>query len=134
MQAINSRVDGELVAYLYRGGAVSSSRESLDDATQILQSSVKRLPAGAQFRPHAHLPLVRDTVGTQEAWVVISGLVHAHVFDIDDTLLFEDTLAGGDCLVSFRGGHSMVTLETTLLYEFKNGPYFGQKHDKRWLS
>jgi glutamate-1-semialdehyde aminotransferase len=134
MAAWISRIDGLQVAACYRGRQIDGPRVSIGGANEILQSSAKRLPAGLSFRAHAHLSTRRETVGTQEAWVVVSGLVRARVFDVDDSIMVDLLLGPGDCLVSFRGGHSLTVVEEALLYEFKNGPYFGQEEDKRWIE
>jgi len=73
-------------------------------------------------------------MGTQEAWVVISGSINAVVYDTDEKLLARVFLGAGDCIVFFRGGHAMEVVKDTLMYEFKNGPYFGQEADKRWIG
>lgn len=129
-----SKVDGRPVAACYRGGQIEGLRVDLGSAEEILQSSAKRIPAGRSFRAHAHLPTRRETAGTQEAWVVVSGLVRAQVLDVDDSFMVDLLLGPGDCLVSFCGGHAMTVVETALIYEFKNGPYFGQEADKRWID
>lgn len=133
MSIMLSKIDGAPVAFVYENALIRDTRTGPDDPEQILQSSGKRLRAGQEFRAHSHLATERSTVGTQEAWVVVSGIVEVVVYDIDDTVLDTITLTDGDCLVTFRGGHSMTVLRNTLLYEFKNGPYFGSAVDKRWL-
>lgn len=134
VQPLVSKVDGKLVAYLYRAGLVQSEREGPGDPDQTLQSTCKKLSAGSSFRQHSHLPLLRQTLMTQEAWIVISGRVLVTLTDINDAPLAECELGAGDCLVTFRGGHGMAVLEDTVLYELKNGPYYGQRADKRWVG
>jgi hypothetical protein len=131
---LRSSKDGEIVAFCCHASQVQTERENMSDPTQILQSSCKRLGAGRTFKAHEHLPVRRETVGTQEAWVVISGVVRATVFDLDGALLTSFLLEAGDCLVTFRGGHAMEVVEDAILYEFKNGPYLSQEVDKRWLG
>jgi len=44
-------------------------------------------------------------------------------------------LEDGDCLVLFRGGHSLEVLDkNTIMYEFKTGPYFGFEKDKETIN
>ena len=41
----------------------------------------------------------------------------------------------GDCSMTFEGGHTYTILEDdTVVYEYKTGPYQGQKMDKVFLD
>ena len=41
----------------------------------------------------------------------------------------------GDCSITLGGGHNYLILEhDTLVYEYKTGPYKGQKLDKVFLD
>jgi len=133
MNNILSRVDGKPLAICYRSADVTDERSGETPLENTLQVCAKLLPAGKTFKPHAHLPLVRCTTGTQEAWVVIRGGVYAALYDVDDAFVARIFLEPGDCLVTLRGGHTMEVAMTTLMYEFKNGPYKGQESDKRFL-
>jgi hypothetical protein len=45
--------------------------------------------------------------------------------------LERQVLASGDCLVLFKGGHSLKVIDDkTVMFEFKNGPYLGINSDK----
>jgi hypothetical protein len=132
MKAILSSVDGEPLAYHYRVEEADDEHDSLPPEN-ILQCAMKLIPAGETFRAHTHLPLRRTTVGTHEAWVVIRGGLYAGIYDVNDSFCVRVYLGPGDCLVTVRGGHDMETSASTLLYEFKNGPYLGQAKDKRWV-
>ena len=67
----------------------------------------------------------------QEAWIIIEGKAKAEIFDLNDSHLSDEILCSGDCIVLFRGGHSLQVLEkNTVMYEIKNGPYFGKTNDK----
>lgn len=134
MGSIISLVDGKPLALLYRATDVADERSDETPPENILQVCAKLLPPGRTFKPHMHLPLERRTVGTQEAWVIIRGGAYAAIYDVDDSFVTRVFLHPGDCLVMLRGGHAMETALTTLLYEFKNGPYEGQESDKRWLA
>lgn len=134
MSEILSRVDGKPIAFVYENALVRSERQGPDEPGHVLQTSAKRLPVGKEFRPHSHIQTTeRHTHGTQEAWVVVSGLIEVTLYDLDDSVLDTILLDRGDCVVLYRGGHSMKVLVQTLLYEFKNGPYLGTEADKRWL-
>ena len=130
---INSVVDGEPIAYLMRKSSIDDERSGNEDKKQLLQVCGKRLPAGKRFAPHRHLPTIRETVGTQEAWVVIEGRVVVVLYDIDDRQIEAVALDAGDCLVTYRGGHAMTSTKDSVLYEIKNGPYRSAVHDKVFI-
>ena len=80
---------------------------------------------------HKHLTIQRNTDKTQEAWVVFSGAIRADLYDIDDSLSLTVDLHAGDMVVVYAAGHALEVMEDdTILYEFKNGPYYGRKKDK----
>jgi len=108
----------------------AAGRTDATSAEEILQASLLRLPHGKTIVPHKHLPQLRNTQGTCEAWVVVSGQLQAQVFDIDNSLVTKIELSAGNCMVLYRGGHNFsVMSEDAVVYEIKNGPYYGAKFD-----
>lgn len=131
MQEIRSSVDGNVLCRFIRKEVVAGYRFDMSDANENLQVSARKFSAGTKVAPHKHNPLKRNTIGTQEAWVVIEGRVMAYVYDIDDKFIDAIELHAGDAIVYFRGGHALNVLEdNTIFYEFKNGPYYGYENDK----
>ncbi len=109
-----------------------AGRESASDSDQILQVSVISLPMAKIIRPHKHKNSPRNTVGTQEAWVVISGHLKANIYDIDDLLLETTLLGPGMCMTLYNGGHNFeVVSSDAVIYEIKNGPYYGAEFDSQ---
>ena len=54
--------------------------------------------------------------------------------DIDDNIIAEPILKEGDASFTLYGGHTYEILEdNTLVYEYKTGPYEGQKLDKVFI-
>jgi len=125
---IHSAVNQQLVAAVITPDG-SQNRVNAGDDSKILQVSLLNLSAGRMVSPHRHLPVNRVTVGTVETWVVISGTVRATVFDIDKTQLATLELAAGQCMTLYQGGHSFETISDAVVYEIKNGPYFGPTAD-----
>jgi hypothetical protein len=71
----------------------------------------------------------------QESWIVIQGSVKCIFYDIDDTIIAEPILNVGDASFTLEGGHNYYILEdNTLVYEYKTGPYEGQKLDKTFIE
>ena len=103
---------------------------------EFIQLSALNMNEGHTFRPHQHIwkPGEKEVIA-QESWVVIKGKVKCSFYDTDGTLLVEPILDVGDCSVTLGGGHTYLILEDdTLVYEYKTGPYKGQKNDKVFLD
>ena len=87
--------------------------------------------------PYKHLwkkIRVEKTIA-QESWVVIKGSVCVHLYDVDDSHLGDEIIKTGDCSITFEGGHTYTILEDdTIVYEYKTGPYYGQKLDKAFIK
>tara|TARA_R110002074_G_C12434429_1_gene657128 strand:- start:339 stop:746 length:408 start_codon:yes stop_codon:yes gene_type:complete len=130
-----SKIDSDKLLYVINlKKDISKDRKDLSPETEYLQVSCKKLAKNDSFRPHRHLFLQRNTLTTHESWVIIKGRIKAKLFDIDNSFYSEEILSEGDCLVCFNAGHCFEVLEDdTLLYEFKNGPYYGVERDKEFI-
>lgn len=114
---------------------ITRQRQNLTPDSEFLQVGAKRTFVGDFFKPHKHLPCEKNATTTQEAWVILEGRAEGCFYDLDDSFLCSVILCDGDCIVIYNGGHSLRILEdNTLLYEFKNGPYFGSKKDKVFIK
>ena len=103
---------------------------------EFIQLSAMNMDKGHTFKPHQHVwkPGEEQCIA-QESWVVIKGSVKCSFYDIDGTLLATPVLKVGDSSVTLGGGHTYLILEdNTLVYEYKTGPYKGQKDDKVFLD
>ena len=136
MEQVYSKVKEDcLLLSLVRSSDVTENRIDLSPEEEYLQVAVKKLTKGTSFKPHKHKELKRNTDLTQEAWVFLSGRVRAKFYDLDDSLILDTEMTGGDCVVVFRAGHSFEVLDdNTTIYEFKNGPYFGIEADKEFIN
>jgi len=114
---------------------VEDGRKDIAPENEFLQVSAMKMSEGRTFRPHKHIRMDRETTITQESWVIINGSVKAILYDLDDTIIAEEILNTGDISITFRGGHNYQILENdTLVYEYKTGPYMGQKLDKTFIE
>jgi len=131
MKKIISKINKKVICTYIFKDQIKDYRTDLSDKKELLQGSARVLNSEIFIKPHKHLPLKRNTTGTQEAWVVIEGKVLATLYDIDDTFLEEIELTSGSCMVFYRGAHSLKVIDNnTIFYEFKNGPYLGFNNDK----
>lgn len=114
---------------------ISDGRKDITDEEQYLQVATIKCNKEKYFKAHRHIPLYREVHITQESFVIIQGKVEVKFYDLDDTFLYSTVLCVGDCCVTFLGGHSYKFLgNNTICYEYKQGPYMGQKLDKVWID
>ena len=135
MKRIYSKTDpAKLILSELKYSDIKDYRTDLSPDEEFLQVSGRKLKLGTIIPAHKHLQINRISKITQEAWVVLKGKVKGIFYDLDDSILHESILTDGDCVVLYRGGHSLEVLEEdTVFYEFKTGPYFGVEADKEKL-
>ena len=125
----------QLLATVFNIDRLDVPRYNAADEHEILQVSAIQLAQGRVVKPHQHLPAERNTVGTQESWILWQGRVQVKLYDLDQVLVKEFELGAGDCMVLYRGGHSFTVLDNnTKLIEIKNGPYYGSEHDAKHID
>lgn len=130
-----SKINNDLMFTINKYEEISKSRTDITPEKEILQASAKILSKGENFPPHKHNYLKRETTTTQESWVIIEGKILAFFYDIDDSLMGTYELTKGDMAIVYKAGHSFNVIEdNTVLYEFKNGPYYGKTKDKTMIN
>ena len=135
MEKIFSKVDGRLLHIINRLYEFQGRKEVIPE-DNFIQCATLRMEKGKTFPPHKHIIKDRHYPEqiAQESWVVIRGSVKCILYDIDDTVLSTPTLKQGDASFTLYGGHTYEILEDdTLVYEYKTGPYEGQKLDKKFI-
>ena len=136
MQKVYSEIEPDKLLFsLLRYEDLSEYRTDISPTEEYLQVSGRYLKKNTKVDAHKHIPLDRHTDITQEAWVILKGRVKSVFYDLDDSVIFETEIKDGDCIVLYRGGHSLEVLEEdTIFYEFKTGPYCGIEADKENLD
>lgn len=141
MKFIYSKVDPSRILHIVHRAQEfykinNGIRTNVVDEEEFIQLSALNMQEGQTFKPHQHIwKKGEDKVIAQESWVVIKGSVKCSFFDTNGELLEEPILKVGDCSVTLGGGHTYLILEDdTLVYEYKTGPYKGQKNDKIFLD
>ena len=137
MKKIYSKIDeNKLLHMIVRKDEIMPGREDIVTEENFIQCSRLNLTKGTTFKPHRHIWKERTrNVIAQESWVVIEGSVRCVFYDIDDQIIAEPILYSGDASFTLEGGHTYFILEdNTLVYEYKTGPYEGQKLDKTFLN
>ena len=135
MIKIWSKVKPDSLLHLFYSSQFESDcREDLCPDDKNLQVACIAANAGKSYRAHQHIPLARKTDITQEVWIVVSGCVRVTYYDLDGSVLRKQPLFKGSCSITFHGGHSYEILEDdAVIFEVKNGPYYGQTKDKVFL-
>ena len=135
MKKIHSKITSELLHIIFHKNDFINGRTDIIEPDNFLQCSALKFDKGKTFRPHKHLFRTRvlDIIA-QESWVIINGSIKCIFYDIDDTIIAESILYEGDTSFTLNGGHTYKVLENdTIVYEYKTGPYEGQKIDKIFI-
>lgn len=137
MEKIYSKVDpSKLLHLIVRKEDITPGRQDVISEENFIQCSILNMEEGKTFKPHKHIWKERTrNIIAQESWIVIQGSVKCIFYDIDDTIIAEPILNVGDASFTLEGGHNYYILEDdTLVYEYKTGPYEGQKLDKTFIE
>ena len=135
MEKIYSKVDGRLLHIVNRLNQFHGRKEVVPE-DNFIQCATLKMEKGKTFPPHKHITKDRHIPEqiAQESWVVIKGSVKCIFYDIDDKIIAEPILKAGDASFTLYDGHTYEILEDdTLVYEYKTGPYEGQKLDKKFI-
>ena len=115
---------------------INSKRKDIIPEENFLQLSTLNLKDGTTFKPHRHIWKEGEKkVIAQESWVVIEGYVDVTYYDESgSTPIGNYRIGPGDCSITLLGGHTYKAIGEVKVYEFKTGPYKGQKLDKRFID
>lgn len=136
MEKFYSKVENGKLLHIINRMSEIEKRSEVVPSDNFIQCSTLKMEAGKTFLPHKHITKKREYQNqiAQESWVVIKGSVKCIFYDLDDTILAESILYPGDASFTLFGGHNYLILEEdTVVYEYKTGPYEGQKLDKVFI-
>ena len=137
IKKIYSKIDKNLLLHIvFSPKQQNKQREDLVPEDNFIQCSYLHMQKGKTFRPHKHIHKARtyEKQIAQESWIVVKGRVKCILYDIDDTIIATPILEAGDASFTLYGGHTYEILEDdTVVYEYKTGPYEGQKLDKEFI-
>ena len=135
MEKIYSKVDGRLLHIVNRLKDITG-RDDIIPEDNFIQCATLKMQKGKTFPPHKHITKDRHYPKqiAQESWIVVKGSVKCIFYDIDDKIIAEPIRNAGDASFTLYGGHTYEILEDdTIVYEYKTGPYEGQKLDKTFI-
>ena len=137
MELIYSKITPDkLLHIIVRKEDLTPGRIEVVSEDNFIQCALLNMKKGKTFKPHRHIwkERTRDIIA-QESWVVIQGKVKCIFYDLDDNIISTPILNPGDASFTLEGGHTYEALEEdTLVYEYKTGPYEGQKLDKTFIN
>ena len=136
MLYIFSKIEPDRLLHVVNRIHEFQGRKEVIPENNFLQCATLRMEKGKTFPAHKHITKDRHYPEqiSQESWVVIKGSVRCKFYDIDNKLIAEPILKPGDASFTLYGGHTYEILEEdTLVYEYKTGPYEGQKLDKEYI-
>jgi cupin fold WbuC family metalloprotein len=137
MEKIYSKIEPKKLLHIINRLSDIDSRKDIVPEDNFIQCATLKMEKGKTFPPHKHITKDRyyPKQIAQESWVVIKGKVKCKLYDINDQLIAEPILKEGDASFTLYGGHTYEILEeNTVVYEYKTGPYEGQKLDKEFIN
>lgn len=137
MIRVYSKVEADLLLHAVNrlSDFIDDCRVDISSPRESLQLAAIDVAAATSYRPHIHLLQPRPPTVTQEAWIVITGVIEVSYYDIDGTFLEMVTIEPGDCSITFQGGHGYkIVRGPARVYETKTGPYLGQAADKQFIK
>jgi hypothetical protein len=136
MEKIYSKIKKDKLLHIVYRLKDFKGRQNLIPEDNFIQCATLQMNNGDTFPPHKHIKKERTYKEkiAQESWVIVKGKVRCIFYDLDDIVLATPILNSGDASFTLEGGHTYEILEDdTLVYEYKTGPYEGQKLDKTFL-
>jgi len=137
MEKIYSKIKPNKLLHIINRLSDIHGRNDVVPEENFIQCATLKMEKNKTFPPHKHITKDRHYQEqiAQESWVVIRGKVKCILYDIDDTIIAEPILEEGDASFTLYGGHTYEILEdNTIVYEYKTGPYEGQKLDKTFIK
>ena len=137
MEKIYSKIEPDKLLHIINRLDEIEGRTEVVDENNFIQCATLKMEKGKTFPPHRHITKDRHYPEqiAQESWVVIRGSVKCIFYDLDNTIIAEPILKAGDASFTLYGGHTYLILEDdTIVYEYKTGPYEGQKLDKTFVD
>jgi hypothetical protein len=87
---------------------------------------------GKELMRHIHNEVERKVTRTCECLYIVSGGIHAKIYDLDENFVDEFDAFAGDVVILLDSGHGYTILQdNTKVLEVKNGPYLGADTDRR---
>ena len=122
---------GKTFAILLDVKDIAEGAHSITHSKGALQMLMMKRKAGHVVKKHMHKRISKSTTQPQEGIVVVKGAVRAIIYDRKGKKVGACSVTAGQCLLILDGAHKVEMTKSSLIYEFKTGPYV---EDKIYLS
>jgi len=124
----NIRHNGDLVARIIRSEEEHGDFRFFSDDQDALQIARWNHPKGYRCKPHIHNIIPKTIHMVEEAIFVRRGELQVTFFAEDGEPIAQRTLWEGDICHTLDCGHGYTVMtDDTRVFEFKNGPFPGDK-------
>ncbi len=126
---------GKLVAIIYRKDIPVDGVKFLTEESNPFQIGLHNQQKGVKLSPHMHKisqPIIVNEI--QELLYVVSGKIRITLYDSKGEKIAKKTLTDGDSILLLSQGHGVDFLETSKIFEVKQGPYPGTANAKLYFE
>ncbi len=124
----------KLIAIVYRKTIPVDGVKFLTDKSNPFQVGIHSRKKGTSLPPHVHKiekPLTIKSI--QEILYIVSGKVKVSLYGTNGKKIKSKTLLSGDSILLVSGGHGVEFLESSRIFEVKQGPYPGATKAKAFI-
>jgi hypothetical protein len=123
---------GELLAIILKSSFREPGIHFLTSGQLSQQLAYMHYQPGKIIPAHAHNPVPREVIFTQEVLFIRRGKVRVDFYDDTRAYLHSHVLETGDVILLAKGGHGFEILEESEIIEVKQGPYAGDSDKTRF--
>ena len=135
MKNVEKVTEGKkLIAVIFRKNIAVDGVKFLTDKSNPFQLGIHSRKKGTALPPHVHKiekPLTIKSI--QEILYVVSGKVKVSLYGTNGKKIKSKTLLSGDSILLVSGGHGVDFLESSRIFEVKQGPYPGATKAKTFI-
>lgn len=126
---------GKLVALIFRKNIAVDGVKFLTEESNPFQIGLHNRQKGVKLSPHIHKiskPIVVREI--QELLYILSGKIRVTLYNSKGGKIAKKTLIDGDSILLLSQGHGVDFLETSKIFEVKQGPYPGTANAKLYFK
>ena len=122
------------IAIILRADVTVSGIKFFTPLSNFFQVGLHNREKGVRIHPHVHkLPKPITVTAMQELLLIQSGKIRLTLFTAGGKKLGKKILRTGDSVLLLSGGHGVDFLESTRMFEIKQGPYPGEASAKLYF-
>lgn len=124
----------KIIAFIFRKNLTVDGIKFLTDKSNPFQVGIHSRKKDTSLPPHVHKiekPLTIKSI--QEILYIVSGKVNVSLYGTNGKKIKSKTLLSGDSILLVSGGHGVEFLESSRIFEVKQGPYPGTTKAKAFI-